>query len=99
MYYLSLIIKRKRLFYSVFLCFLISTLIVNLVMPKIYRGEYIVKMATPDFTDMVEQINTLDVEEMSKILPKSYTGISNLKLFSVPKDDIHKLKIIIEAKD
>ena len=96
--YWKVIIKRRWLLIGVFLISIATTSVVNLLMPKIYRGEYIIKMATADFNDVLERINVDDKEKMREILPKTYLLLYELKVTTIPDPVLYKLNIIIDVK-
>ena len=94
------IIKRKKwLIIGVFLAITIGTTVVNLFMPKIYRGEYIVIMAAKDFTDVFKTINVDDTEVMKNIFPKTNQLINDVKLTTLLDTAVCKIHILIDAKD
>lgn len=97
--YFGVINKRKGLIITILLATVLVTLLVNLVMPKIYRGEYMVYMATYSYYDALERINSNDKNRLKEILPGSYEDIEHIDLKPLPDSVIYKLFITIEAKD
>ena len=97
--YWKVIFKRRYLLCGVFLVITIGTVVVNLLLPKIYRGEFIIKTATKDLAVVFNKIN-VDVNERAKsILPKTYQSVYNIKLTPLPDSVICKLHLLIDVKD
>lgn len=97
--YWKVIFKRRRLLLGVFLAVSIGTLVVNLLMPKVYRGEYMVYMASHDYANLLERINSNDKNRLKDILPRTYLLIDEVELTPFPDTILYKLKIIIDARD
>src|SRR3972149_931359 len=97
--YWKVIWKRKRLLLGMFLAITIGTAVVNFLMPKIYRGEFIIKTATKDLTVVFNKINVDMNEKAKSILPKTYQSVYNITLTTLPDTVVCKLHLLIDVKD
>ena len=95
--YWKVIVKRKRLIIGLFVIAILASAIISFLMPKIYRGEVILKLPTKELTskELFSVIGKIDAE---KILPTTHHLVSDVKL-NVLKDSTDKLRLIIEAKN
>lgn len=95
--YWKVIVKRKRLIIGLFLVAVLASAIISFLMPKIYRGEVILKLPAKELTskELFSVIGKIDAE---KILPTTHHLVSDVKL-NVLKDSTDKLQLIIEAKN
>ena len=100
--YWKVIVKRKRLIIGLFIVAVLASAIISFLMPKIYRGEVILKLPTKELTskeltskELFSVIGKIDAE---KILPTTHHLVSDVKL-NVLKDSTDKLMLIIEAKN
>lgn len=99
------ILKRKTLIIGLFLIVVISVTILSFRMPKIYRGDVILKI--PQFEiassnissrDLIDFIGKIDEERKAELLPKAAVSITDIK-FNAFKDAKDKIEVIIESKD
>ncbi len=97
--YWKVIVKRKTLIIGLFLVAVLASAVISLSMPKIYRGELVLKLPvlTPVLTakELLAVIGKIDAE---KILPTTHHLVSGVKLNAL-KDSTDKLQLIIEAKN
>ncbi|MDP2279083.1 MAG: Wzz/FepE/Etk N-terminal domain-containing protein, partial [Nitrospirota bacterium] len=93
--YWKVIVKRKRLIIGLFLVSVLAATVISLLMPKIYRGEVILKLPSITAKEMVAIIGKIDAE---KFLPTTHHLVSDVKLNTL-KDSTDKLRLIIEAKN
>lgn len=103
----QIIASRKTVLIVFVLVVAISTAIVSSFMPKIYRGDallYILQyeespskgaLQAKEIVDMIGGINR---ERLARILPETYTSVTDLKLKPI-KDSNDKLLVTIEAKN
>ena len=108
--YWKVIVKRKRLIIGLFVIAILASAIISFLMPKIYRGEVILKLPTKELTskeltskeltskELLSIIGKIDVEKIKKFLPTTHHLITNIKLNAL-KDSTDKLQLIIEAKN
>ena len=95
--YWKVIVKRKRLIIGLFVIAILASAIISFLMPKIYRGEVILKLPAKELTskELFSVIGKIDAE---KILPTTHHLVSDVKL-NVLKDSTDKLRLVIEAKN
>jgi hypothetical protein len=99
------ILKRKKLIIGLFLIVVISVASISLLMPKIYRGDTVLRI--PQFEiassnisarDLLDLIGQIDKERKANLLPKTSIFITDIK-FNAFKDSKDKLEVVIESKD
>ena len=97
--YWKIIRVRKRLLLFVFLSVTVGAAIVNLLLPKIYRGEYFIKLKIYDYADVYKTIKIGSADTRMNIFRKTNSLIEdiNLTVFSDPIDC--NLHVVIDAKD
>jgi capsular polysaccharide biosynthesis protein len=101
--YYKVIVKRKRLIIGLFVIAILASAVISLLMPKIYRGEVVLKLPekqsqssiTITAKELLSVIGKIDAE---RILPTTHHLIADVKLTAL-KDSTDKLQLIIEAKD
>lgn len=93
--YWKVIVKRKRLIIGLFLVAVLAAVVISLLMPKIYRGDVVLKLPSITAKELVGIIGKIDAE---KILPTTHHLVSDVKLNTL-KDSTDKLRLIIEAKN
>ncbi|MBI1811172.1 MAG: hypothetical protein HY035_10480 [Nitrospirae bacterium] len=97
--YWKVIVKRKSLIIGLFLVAVLASAVISLSMPKIYRGELVLKLPvlTPVLTakELLVVIGKIDAEI---ILPTTHYLVSDVKLDTL-KDSTDKLRLTIEAKN
>ena len=98
--YWSIILKRKKLIVGVFVFFVSVTTIVNFLMPKIYRGEVILRIGVTSVTtnDIINIIGRHNNEKMREIFIKNYGSIQSLKMLEVMHSP-EKMNITIESTE
>ena len=100
--------KRKRLIIGLFFAIVVSATIISFLIPKVYRGEAVLVVPV-DLTvqvtpiritpkDIVDFIGNIDNEKRTKILPKTYDAITDIKLNTL-RESKDKIGVIIEAED
>ncbi|MBF0557961.1 MAG: hypothetical protein HQL08_04185 [Nitrospirae bacterium] len=110
--YWKVIVKRKTLIISIFLIAVISTAIISQLMPKVYKGTYIVKVPTKDSSlkelPMKEEvkgfnidevfgiIGKLDRESLKNILPKTGHLAAAIKVVAMA-GSTDKIQLLIDA--
>lgn len=97
--YWKVIFKRRRLLLGVFLIVLTGAAAISLLMPEIYRGEYMLHMATYNYSDLVERVNSGDKSRLKGILPQTYQLVDKIELTPLPDTVLYKLKVVIDARD
>src|SRR5262249_46296067 len=97
--YLGIIARRKRLLLAIFFGIVVATAILNLVLPKIYRGEFFVKMRIYDFADVYKTVK-IDSYGLRKNIFKETGNLISDVMLSVFEDTTNcKIHLVIEAKD
>ncbi len=97
----QIIAKRKKLIVGLFLVCVISTAIISLVMPKIYRGEVVLAVepaANIPAKDIVDFVGNIDAEKKAKLMPHTYSLIDDIRLNAF-RDSKDKISVMIDAKD
>ncbi len=104
----KVIVDGKRIIIGVSVVAIIATTIISLRMPKIYRCEALLNiLQTEEFLgkkeiiqakEIVDIIGNIDREKRTKIFPKTYASVTNLKLRSI-KDSRDMLFVTVEAKN
>lgn len=96
----KIIAKRKIFIIGLFLAVVVSTAIISSLMPKIYRGEAVLNVLQYEAIpakEIVDMIGTVDREKIARILPTTYSSVTNIKLKAM-KESKDKIVVIIEAK-
>jgi len=96
--YWKVIVKRKRLIIGLFLVAVLASAIISFLMPKIYRGEVVLKLPALTAKELLSIIGKIDAEKIKKFLPTTQHLITDIKLTAL-KDSTDKLQLIIEAKN
>ena len=96
--YWKVIVKRKRLIIGLFVIAIIASAVISLLMPKIYRGEVVLKLPAITAKELIGIIGKIDAGKIKNILPKTHHLITDAKLNAL-KDSTDKLQLIIEAKN
>jgi hypothetical protein len=94
----KVIVKRKSLIIGLFLVATIASAIISLSMPRIYRGEVILKLPAIATKELLGIIGKLDAGKIKNILPKTHHLITGVKL-DTGTESTDKLQLIIEAKN
>jgi len=95
----KVIVKRKSLIIGLFLFTTIASAIISLSIPKIYRGEVVLKLPAITTRELLGVIGKFDdVEKIKNILPKTHHLITGVKLNTL-KESTDKLQLIIETKN
>ncbi len=102
--YWKVIVKRKRLIIGLFLFSVVCAAVISLLMPKIYRGEIVLRLTSKEFSskefsskELIDIVGKLDGKRIKAILPKTYQLVSDIKLNTI-KDSTDKFRVIVEAK-
>jgi hypothetical protein len=98
--YWKTIAKRKRLIIGLFLTSIIIAGTISLIMPKIYRGEAILKLPAKELTakELTAIIGKIDEEKIRNILPKTHHLATNIKLNELRGSD-DKMQVFIDSKN
>ncbi|MCL4492439.1 MAG: hypothetical protein M1510_11195 [Nitrospirae bacterium] len=94
--YWKVVVKRKKLIIGIFLISIISTAVINLVMPKIYRGEAVLGVNTSIVTP--KEIIDIIGNRKEIVFTKNLNSIEDLKIAEL-KGSTDKLKVIIDSKN
>lgn len=103
--YWKVIVKRKKLIIGLFLVSIAVAAIVSLLMPKVYRGEAILRMTVTEVKaakdvmtakDVIDIIGKPERERKSVIFAKNHDSISDLKL--AVKETSDRMKVTIESE-
>ncbi len=97
--YWKVIAKRKKILFFIFFVILTCTAIVNFLSPNIYRGEYVLSMASTGYADLLERINSNKKERLKEILPTTVNLSEEIQLIPITDTVYYRLKVIIEAKN
>lgn len=108
--YWRVIVKKKKFIISLFIVSVVITAVVSILMPKIYRAEFILKIAesyeaasggvekkvriTPDW--LISVIGKLDDEKIGTIFSEKLHSIKALKVEKA-RNFTDKLNVIIES--
>ncbi|HLG35399.1 MAG TPA: hypothetical protein VI757_11005 [Bacteroidia bacterium] len=99
-YYWKTIVKRKWLLSVVFFAIIVATLTITLLLPKTYRDEFLLHMATRDCFYISERISSnQDGVRLKGILPNTYHLVSDIKMIPSPDTVVFKMRILIDVKD
>jgi len=97
--YYKVVAKRKKLIIGLFIVSVILAAVVSyFIMPKIYRGEVIVRLPAIGAKEFVSIMGRLDEERLKGILPETHNLVADIKL-NVLRDSANKLQVIIDAKN
>jgi hypothetical protein len=99
--YLKTIAKRKRLIIGLFLASIIIAGIISFIMPKIYRGEAVLKLPAKELItakELMAIIGKIDKEKIRSILPKTYHLATNIKLNEL-RGSADKIQVFIDSKN
>ncbi len=96
--YWKVIVKRKTLIIGLFFVAVLASAAISLSMPKIYRGEVVLKLPVLTAKELISIIGKLDAGKVKNILPKTYHLIADIN-FNALKDSTDKLHVFIEAKN
>lgn len=98
--YCKVIVKRKSLIIGLFLVAILASAIISFLMPKIYRGEVVLKLTTKELTtkELLSIIGKPDGERIKTILPKTHNFVSGITLNEL-KGSADKLQVFIESKN
>jgi uncharacterized protein involved in exopolysaccharide biosynthesis len=97
----KIIAKRKRLIIGLFLVVVISTAIISLFIPKIYRGEAVLNVFPYETTppkEITDIIGNIEREKRAIIVPKTNSSVTDIKLKAM-KDSKDKIVVIIDSKN
>lgn len=103
--YWKVIVKRKKLIIGLFLVSIAVAAIVSLLMPKVYRGEAILRMTVTEVKaakdvmtakDVIDIIGKPERERKNVIFAKNHDSISDLKL--AVKETSDRMKVTIESE-
>ena len=113
--YWKVIVKRKRLIIGLFIVAVLASAIISFLMPKIYRGEVILKLPAKELTSKELTSKELTSKELTSKELLSIIGkidVEKIKKFlptthhlitniklNALKDSTDKLQLIIEAKN
>jgi len=104
--YWKVLVKRKKVFISIFLIPLVIVTIITLSLPRNYRGECEISIpATPapntitvmSAPNIVKLIGDIDENKKVKIFTKKMDAINNVSV-SLTKKSTDKVTIIVDAK-
>ncbi len=96
----KVIVKRKAIIIGLFLVSILLAAVITFNMPKIYRGEVILRVTTKDTATAKEIgsiVGKIDSGKMALILPKTSQSITDLKLNPL-KDSTDKMQVTIDSK-
>jgi len=93
--YWRVIRKRKGLLFGTFFAIITGTVIINLLIPKTYRGEFIIETETKGLTVVFSNIH----EKLKNVLPKTYQSVCDIQITALPDTLVSKFHILIDAKD
>lgn len=109
----QVVVKRRAIIITLFLATVISVTIINLLLPKIYRGEVtltivegsvilnsdnaILKRAETA-TEIIDILGSVDGKKKTLILPKTYISVKKLTLKAF-KNATNKISVTIEANN
>lgn len=96
--YWKVIVKRKTLIIGLFFVAVLASAAISLSMPKIYRGEVVLKLPVLTAKELISIVGKLDAGKVKNILPKTYHLIADIN-FNALKDSTDKLHVFIEAKN
>lgn len=95
--YWKILMKRKKIFLSIFLVPLVIVMIVSLILPRHYRGESPITNPVLPAPNIVNLIGTIDDIKKIKIFANNSSAIKSV-LISLPQKTTDKVNIIVVAK-
>lgn len=95
--YWKVLVKRKKIFLSIFFIPLILVIIISLLMPRYYRGEFEITNILLSATDVASLMGNMDDAQKLKIFANNFAVIKGVTI-SIPKKSTNKVNIIIESK-
>ncbi len=99
--YWKVIVKRKRLIIGLFLISVITTTLLGLLMPKIYKGEAVFIITPKELItakEIVEIIGDRKEKELKELVFTKNPGLVKRLKIAAYKNSTDKLKVTIEAK-
>ncbi|MBO8143332.1 MAG: hypothetical protein H0Z16_01925 [Thermodesulfobacterium sp.] len=100
----KVIVKRKKLIIGLFVIAILASVIISLLMPKIYQGKIVLRLTILPAKEVINIIGKIDTkEDIKRIFPNTAHLITDVKLkeIKVSRNQVSKdkLQLIIEAKD
>jgi hypothetical protein len=95
--YWKILVKRKKVFFGIFLVPLVIVTIISLSLPRYYRGEGEITNPLIPAPNIVSLIGNIDDTKKIRILG-SNAGVIKSMSVSLPKKTIDKVIIIVDAK-
>jgi len=95
--YWKVLVKRKKVFLSIFLVPLGIAIITSLILPRYYRGESEITISAIAAPNMVNLIGNIDEAKKVKIFANNSGAVKSV-LVSIPKKSTDKISITIDAK-
>lgn len=103
--YWKVIIKRRKLIIWLFLISVISTAVINLLTPKVYKGEAALRIMARNIkgeevikgVEVIDILGRLDHEKIGMIFHKKNNSVGNLKI-TANKNSTDRFDIIIESR-
>ncbi|GAB6182838.1 Wzz/FepE/Etk N-terminal domain-containing protein [Thermodesulfovibrio hydrogeniphilus] len=105
----KLIVKRKYIIIGLFIFSIVASAILIFLLPKIYRGEVVLKISNKEVIskerttkerttkELISIIGKLDAERIRGILPRTHPFVSNLTIKEI-KESADKIQIAVESK-
>jgi hypothetical protein len=97
--------KRIKLISGILITIALSAAVINMLMPKVYRGEAILRIPTLEITaskispnELIEYLGNIDSDKRAQVLPKTAHAVTDIKLLPL-KDASDKIKVIIDANN
>src|SRR5687767_824995 len=102
--YWKMILRRKWLLLSVFFVVTLATAILSLVLPKVYRGDFFIKIYNDDSADVYKTLKVNSRELKKNIFTQTNDLICDVKttVFSDSLDrasHLYKVYLLVEAND
>lgn len=110
----KIIVKRKRIVIGIVFFTVISTAIINVLMPKIYRSETTLRillrsggakmvlskepLVFVSSKELIDMVGIIDKEKKKIILPTTYASVTNIKLIPA-KESKNQIIVTIEASN
>ncbi len=95
--YWKVLVKRKKIFISIFLVPLVIVTIVSLSLPRYYTGESEISNAAIPAGRIVKLIENINTDQKFKIFANNPDAIKSV-LISLPKKSTDTVNIIVHAK-